>query len=56
MYIEKIQRVLCLVLAVVLIIALCNLIYRDIRNLLTVLYCLTLVMAFVGLIDDDDFS
>lgn len=53
MEIQKIQRVLCLVLVVVLTLALANLIYRDIRHLLTVLYCLTLVMAFLGVIDDD---
>ena len=52
--VDKIQRVVCFILAVVLIIALGNLIYRDIGNLLTVLYCLTLVMAIIGIIDDDD--
>ncbi len=53
MYIDKIQRVLCLVLVIVLTIALANLIFKDIRNLLTVLYSLTLIMAFLGVIGDD---
>ena len=53
MEIEKIERVVCFVIAIVSIIMLGNLIYRDIANLLPVLCCLTLVMAFLGVIDDD---